>query len=85
MSDEVSSRRPGEPGVALIPWRNLDDDLRGALEKDRRIAYKSDKHRESCKQDRAAPRCTRALEGLSRVIADYVRGGGELPEPKRIP
>jgi hypothetical protein len=85
MSDEVSLRRPSEPEVAPIPWRKLDDDLRDVLTQDRRIAYRHEKQRESCKEDWSAPRCERALLGLSHVIADYVRGGGELPAPKRIP
>ena len=87
MSDELTMRRPSTPDVATISWKKLDDDVRDVLEKNRKISFRNDKRREACKEQSAPGRrrCERAEIGLSRMIAEYVRGGGDVPSPKLLP
>jgi hypothetical protein len=87
MSDEVSLRSPGTPDVATIPWKRLDDDITERLVKDRKIEYRNEKRLELCKKhgEQATLRCERAKTGLSRMIAEFVRGGGDLPLLTAVP
>jgi hypothetical protein len=87
MSDEITQRRPSTPEVAVIAWKRLDEGVRDALEKDQKISYRNDQRRDACKEQSASSRraCERAELGLSRMIAEYVRGGGEVPPPKLLP
>ncbi|RLB51750.1 MAG: hypothetical protein DRI90_22705 [Deltaproteobacteria bacterium] len=86
MSDEVSLRPPGTPDVAIITWRHLDDGIRDALMEHRKIQFRNDLRLKSCKENTAAKQCQRALRGLSRMVADFVRRGtGELPLPDTLP
>jgi len=84
MSDEVTLHRPANPSVAPIAWRRLDEGVRDVLVKDRKIHYRNDRRLQDCKGDKSSARCQRARLGLSRMIANYVRQGGELPAPTEI-
>ncbi|MCA9621957.1 MAG: hypothetical protein KC731_23190 [Myxococcales bacterium] len=84
MAGELSFRAPSTPDVATIPWRHLEDPMASVLTKNRKIAFRNDKRREACKSDDEV-RCEEAESFLSLTIADYVRGGGELPPPRRVP
>jgi hypothetical protein len=83
MSDEVSLRAPTTPEVAPIPWKELDVDVQAALERDERIGQRNEERREACKElgEEGQQKCERAHLGLSRLIAEYVRSGAELPLP----
>jgi hypothetical protein len=87
MSDEVSLRSPGTPDVATIPWKKLDDNIKERLVKNRKIEFRNEKRLEQCKKlgEQAARRCESAKSGLSRMIAEYVRGGGDLPLLTSVP
>ncbi len=87
MSDEVSLRSPATPDVALIRWKRLADDMRATLEKNQKILYRNKRRRKVCKRiGRQAMRsCQYAEAALSRMIASYVRRGGQLPAPKKVP
>jgi hypothetical protein len=85
MSDEVSMNPRGAVGQAVIPWRKLDPTIRHELLRDEKIAHRAERRRESCKQDRESPRCNHADRGLSELIARYLRLGGDIPPPRRVP
>ncbi|MBW2458688.1 MAG: hypothetical protein JRI68_29590 [Deltaproteobacteria bacterium] len=86
MSDEVSTRPPGNPDVAPIAWRHLDDRIRDALMEHRKIKFRNDLRVKNCKENEAAKKCLRARSGLSRMVADFVRHGRtELPLPDSVP
>ncbi len=86
MSDEVSTRPPGTPDVAIIPWRHLDDNIRDVLMEQRSIQFRNGLRVKSCKENAAAKKCLRARAGLSRMVADCVRRGtAELPLPNALP
>jgi len=85
MSDEIALRPPTTPDVARIPWRRLDPGIRNQLLEDRTVAMRAERRKERCKEDPDGARCTRADQGLSRMIAHYLRQGGEIPDPVRLP
>ncbi len=87
MSDEVSMYSPSTPDVAVIRWKRLANDVRATLEKNQKILYRNKRRRKVCKKiGRIAGRnCKHAKVALSRMIASYVRRGGELPTPKKVP
>lgn len=83
MEGELSFIRPSTPDVATIDWRRLEHPITDAFEMNPKIAYRNQKRRKDCKGfgEQAVTRCERAELGLSRMIAEYVRGGGEFPAP----
>ena len=87
MSDEVALKPPTTLEVAPIPWKLLDSSVQETLERDQRIVQGNEERRKACKElgEKGQEKCERAHLGLSRMIADYVRGGGELPVPKDLP
>jgi hypothetical protein len=85
MSDEIAMRPPTAPEVARIPWRRLEPSIRNQLLEDTTVARRAEQRRESCKSDPYGTKCTRADQGLSRMIAHYLRQGGEIPDPIRLP
>jgi hypothetical protein len=87
MEGEITFYQPATPEVAVIDWKHLDDGIKDALEKNQSIAFRNGKRREACKDfsENGAKKCEKAEAGLSRSIAEYVRGGGELPTPRLLP
>ncbi len=84
MADEVTLRRPTFPKTAEIRWRELKDETRDVLEKNRKIKFRLDLSRKRCSKDAAAKRCEKARDLLSAMIADHVRRGGDVPDPERF-
>ena len=82
MADEVTLRRPPIPESAPIAWKALTEPTREALLGDRGIKFRRDLERDRCSADSSAPRCTEATAALIRLIADYVRKGGKLPDAR---
>jgi hypothetical protein len=87
MSDEVALKPPTTPEVAPIPWKLLDSSVQATLERDQRIVQGNEERRKACKElsEKGQQKCERAHLGVSRLIAEYVRSGGELPAPKNLP
>jgi hypothetical protein len=87
-ADEVRLRVPPEPLNADIPWRKLDDRVQEALRKDEKIAKLAEDQRKECKgmsAGQANPKCEKAQQKLGKAIAAFVRRGGALPEPPKLP
>jgi hypothetical protein len=87
MSDEITTRRPGNPDVAPIQWKRLDPDVQTALEKDKKIAFRLEGRRQACAEIGAGAdkKCAKAEQGLARIIGDFVRAGGEFPVRAKLP
>jgi hypothetical protein len=86
MANEVTLFGPAQPKVAPINWRRLDDHIRDKLVEDKRIKHRNKARLKNCRSSKANPRlCERAQGGLSRMIAEYVRRGGDVPQPRLIP
>ncbi len=83
MADEVSLRRPPVPESAPIAWKALSEPTREALLADRGIKFRRNLQRDRCSSDSSTPGCEEATVDLARLIADYVRRGGKLPDPRQ--
>ena len=84
MSNEIAVRGRAAGQVATISWRDLNDDIRQALEQNRRVQLRRKEQRKACRQpgQAAQRRCEQARAALSREIGTYIRQGGELPWPE---
>jgi hypothetical protein len=81
-ADEVSLRRPPVPRSASIVWKSLTDATRGALLDDREIKSRHAHIERNHCEDSTTPRCIEETTALTRLIADYVRRGGKLPDAR---
>lgn len=85
MEDEVTTRRPPVPKIAPIRWRDIEDPIRAKLLEDKQIDYRNEMRRKFCKSGNGESKaCKNMKVALMRLIADYVRKGGELPEPDLV-
>ena len=82
--DEVNTRPPGSPEVAPIQWKKLSPGIRKALKQDKRIAYREEKKREHCKENKSSHRCKAAEHRLAQMVAAFIREGGSAPLPTEL-
>lgn len=87
-SSEVTLSKPPNPKAAKVEWRFLDGATQEALRSSNEVteAYRS--RRKECKgavSGTVSKKCVVADTKLSRVIVDYVRNGGTLGTPERMP
>lgn len=88
MEDEVSLKPHPSPKHAKIPWKNLDDKVRDALSANDKIGKVYADRRKECKgatMGDVSIKCQKADEMLSTVVVEYVRGGGAIPAPAKLP
>ncbi len=83
MEGEVALHPVTTPDVATIPWRRLEPSVRTALKEDEKIAWRYQQRRKACKKGR--DKCDAANLELSRMVAHFIRAGGEIPTIKRMP
>lgn len=83
MEGEVALHPVTTPDVATIPWRRLEPSVRTALKEDEKIAWRYQQRRKACKKGR--DKCDAANLELSRMVAHFLRTGGEIPSIKRMP
>jgi len=83
MEGEIALHPVTTPDVATIPWRRLELNVRAALKEDQQIAWRYQQRRKACKKGR--DRCDAANLELSRMVAHFLRQGGEIPTIKRMP
>ncbi|HEY4119218.1 MAG TPA: hypothetical protein VGM56_15230 [Byssovorax sp.] len=79
---------PTKPKAAKIPWRNLEASMKSALSSDEKIGKAVADRRKECTGEASGdvtPKCAKADEVVSGVIVDYVRAGGAVPAPTRMP
>jgi hypothetical protein len=86
--EELTLRLPPQAKSARIEWRWLDDPIQEKLRADGKVddAYK--KRRNECKgasMGTVSLKCVKADARLSEVIVQYVRDGGELATPAKLP
>ena len=85
--EELTLRAPpAKAKSAKIPWKNLDGSIRAALEANHKVVKALDDRKKECGGDAPdAAKCAKADEQVSLVVVDYVRGGGAIPAPARLP
>jgi hypothetical protein len=81
---EYSERAPRRRVHARVEWRWLGDDIRSALQTDGTIKEAYVARRKECKGatiGSVSKKCVEQEDLLVAAIVDYVRAGGQLPEP----
>ncbi|APR86468.1 Hypothetical protein A7982_11817 [Minicystis rosea] len=88
MEDEVSLRGSSTPKHAKIPWKSLDDKVRDALAANDKIGKVYADRRKECKgatMGDVTAKCQKADDLLSTVVVEFMRNGGALPAPAKLP
>ena len=86
--EEVTLDKPPTPKFAKVEWRFLDDNVQGALREDPTINSAVQKRRTECKgavSGDVSLTCVKADDRLTQVMVDYLRKGGKLPVPSKLP
>ncbi len=81
---EYSHKPPRRREHARVEWRWLGDEVRNALQSDELIRAAYAERRKECKGatiGRVTKKCVECDQTLVAAIVDYVRSGGDLPEP----
>ncbi|HEX2672301.1 MAG TPA: hypothetical protein VHM25_15580 [Polyangiaceae bacterium] len=86
--EEVTLDKPPSPKAAKVEWRFLDDNVQAALREDSTINAAVSKRRQECKgavSGDVSLGCVKADDKLTRVLVDYLRKGGKVPVPSKLP
>jgi hypothetical protein len=87
-SEEVTMSKAPAPKNPSIDFRFLDDDTQEALRQDEKVNKAWQQRRTECKGATSGDvslKCVKADEGLTHAVIAYVRGGGSVPVPKKLP
>lgn len=85
---ELTMRKPPKPKSARIVWKRLEVDVRDTLKRKPELRELYLKHRKECKgvsMGVVSKACVKVDGEFSRAIAKYVRDGGEVPTPQKLP
>jgi hypothetical protein len=86
--EEVTLDKPPSPKAAKVEWRFLDDNVQAALREDTTINLAVQKRRKECKgavSGDVSLSCVKADDRLTQVVVEYLRKGGKLPVPSKLP
>src|SRR6478736_148911 len=86
--EEVTLDKPPSPKAAKVEWRFLDDNVQAALREDSTINAAVSKRRQECKgavSGDVSLACVKADDRLTRALVDYLRKGGKVPVPSKLP
>jgi hypothetical protein len=87
-SEEVTMSKAPAPKYPAIDFRYLEDDTQAALRKDEKVNAAWLSRRKECKgatSGEVSLKCVKADENLTKTVIAFVRGGGSIPEPKKLP
>ena len=86
--EEVTLDKPPAPKAAKVEWRFLDDNVQTALREEPTINSAVTKRRQECKgavSGDVSLTCVKADDKLTQVLVDYLRKGGKVPVPSKLP
>ena len=86
--EEVSLTGSSTPKTAKVVWKSLDDKVRDALLADEKINKVFTARRKECKgatMGDVTKKCEELDDKLSAVVVEYVRRGGAVPAPPKLP
>jgi len=86
--EEVTLDKPPTPKFAKVEWRFLDDNVQAALREDKTINTAVQARRKECKgavSGDVSLSCVKADDKLTQVVVDYLRKGGKVPVPSKLP
>lgn len=88
-SGEVTLSKPPSPKHAEISWRFIDSSLRDAMKhNDDKVQAAFRAYGRECKgatMGDVSDKCVKAVKRLGDAVVAYVRAGGELPMPEKVP
>jgi hypothetical protein len=87
-SEEVTLDKPPSPKSSKVEWRFLDDNVQESLRANEGVNKAYLVRRQECKgatSGDVSMKCVKADQKLSDEIVTYLRGGGSLPEPTKLP
>jgi hypothetical protein len=88
MGEEVTTKPAPAPRYAKIPWKNLGENIREALLNNEKIGKLYADRKKECKGatiGEVSDKCVKVDAKLNAAIIDYVRNGGSLPPPSKLP
>jgi len=86
--EELTLSKPPAPKASKVTFRFLSDPVQEALRKDDAVTKAYRARRKYCKgatMGEVSLKCVKADAKLSQVVVDYIRNGGTLPVPQKIP
>src|SRR5882724_623536 len=86
-SEEVTMSKAPAPKYPSIDFRYLDDDTQDALRKDDKVNKAWQSRRQECKGATSGDvslKCVKADDNLTKTVVTFIRGGGTIPEPKKL-
>ena len=86
--EEITQQRPPSAKNVKIEWRFLDDNVQEALRKDEKVNKAFLERRTECKgatTGDVSAKCVKADNKLSELIVSFVRDGGSVPVPSKLP
>jgi hypothetical protein len=87
-TEEVTLDRPPSPKTAKVEYRWLDNSIQEALRKDSKVDEAVIQRKKECKGAHSGDvslKCIKADAKLSDAIIEFVRQGGELGQPEKLP
>lgn len=84
-AEELTTKKPPKPRNATVSWKELDGKTRDALTADSKVGAAQEKRRKECKgatSGDVTAACEKAHKALGEAIVEFVRSGGQVPEPK---
>jgi hypothetical protein len=85
---EMTLNKAPKPKAPPIPWRNLEDPTKEALQKDEKFNKLATERRKECKGasiGSVSDKCEKADKLLNDAIIAMVRKGIDLPKPAKVP
>lgn len=86
--EELTTRLPPQAKYPPIPWKHLDNTQREALRADDKIDAAYQARRKECQgasMGTVSKKCEQADKLLSTRVIEFVRGGGDVGQPERLP
>ena len=86
--EEITFNLPPKPKNAKLSFKDLGDTTQEVLLKNEKIAKLNADRRKECKgatMGEVSAKCVKLVDQLSDLVAGYVREGGEIPTPTKLP
>lgn len=87
-ANEITMKRPPHPKAAHVYYRYLATPVQDSLRADAKVTKAYRERRKQCKgatMGEVSLKCVHADKGLSEAIVDFVRGGGTVAKPSKVP
>lgn len=87
-SEELTFNAPPKPKTAKVAFKDLSEETQSALLQDEKIKKVNADRKKECKgvsMGEVSAKCVKLVDQLSESIVEYVRNGGAVPKPTKLP